>query len=89
MGAYGTRNDVVATALEVLKTQELLRKAHRVELKEEIQTGIDQWRRGETADFTAEDITRLGREHLAKQAGRYYMPRIIKSRQSSEDYLEI
>lgn len=68
-GAYGTRNDVVATALEVLKTQELLRKARREELKGEIQKGIDQLRRGETADFTAEDIKRLGRERLAKQTG--------------------
>lgn len=50
-GSYVTKSEVVATALELLKTHEEIRKTRRAELKREIQKGIDQLERGETVEF--------------------------------------
>jgi antitoxin ParD1/3/4 len=66
-GNYLTQSEVVATALELLKAREELRRIRREQLKVEIQKGVEQLDRGETAEFTAEDIKRLGRERLAAQ----------------------
>jgi antitoxin ParD1/3/4 len=64
-GSYLTQSEVVATALELLRTHEELRRIRRVQLKRDIQEGVDQLDRGETVEFTAEDIKRLGRERLS------------------------
>ena len=64
-GSYLTPSEVVATALELLKTHEELRQIRREHLKKEVLKGIDQLDRGETVEFTAADIQRLGRERLA------------------------
>jgi antitoxin ParD1/3/4 len=64
-GSYLTQSEVVATALELLKTHEELRVIRRAQLKKEVQKGIDELDRGETVEFTAADIQRLGRERLA------------------------
>lgn len=65
-GVYITKSEVVARALELLKNREEIRKAHRMELKKEIQKGIDQLERGETVEFDVE--TFLAGLH-AKRAG--------------------
>ena len=64
-GSYLTQSEVVATALELLKSHEELRLIRRERLKKEIQKGIEELDRGETVEFTAADIQRLGRERLA------------------------
>jgi antitoxin ParD1/3/4 len=64
-GSYLTHSEVVAAALDLLKAREEFRRIRREQLKAEIRKGIDQLDRGETAEFTAEDIKRLGRERLA------------------------
>ncbi len=69
-GSYLTQSEVVATALELLRTREELRRIRREQVKKEIQVGIDQLDRGETVEFTAEDIMREGRARLAAEAKR-------------------
>jgi len=69
-GSYLTQSEVVATALELLRTREELRRIRREQLKKEIQIGIDQLDRGETVEFTAADIMREGRARLAAEAKR-------------------
>ena len=69
-GSYITKSEVVATALELLKSREDLRQFRRAHLKREIQKGITQIDSGETAEFSAKDIMRLGREKLAASAAK-------------------
>jgi len=64
-GSYLTHSEVVASALDLLKAREEFRRIRREQLRTEIQKGVEQLDRGETAEFTAEDIKRLGRERLA------------------------
>jgi len=64
-GSYQTQSEVVATALELLKTHEELRRIRHEQLKREIQKGIDELDKGQTVEFTAADIQRIGRERLA------------------------
>jgi antitoxin ParD1/3/4 len=69
-GSYLTQSEVVATALELLKTHEELRQVRREHLKKEVLKGIDELDKGETVEFTAPDIQRLGRERLASEKPR-------------------
>lgn len=64
-GSFTTRSELVATALDLLKMREDLRRVRRSQLKQEIQKGIDQLDRGETADF---DLPRFLAEMRAKHA---------------------
>lgn len=50
-GSFTTKSEVVATALDILKTREELRKARRAELKREIEKGIVELDAGKTAEF--------------------------------------
>jgi len=68
-GSYITQSEVVAAALDLLKIREEVRKAHRQELKKEIQKGISELDRGETQEFTAADIKAEGRHLLNKHQG--------------------
>ena len=47
-GGFASESQVVATALDILRTQEA---ARRMELRREIGKGIDELERGETAEF--------------------------------------
>lgn len=64
-GSFLTKSEVVAIALDLLKTREEFRKARRAELKREIQKGIDEVSRGEVVDFDSKSF--LAGMH-AKQA---------------------
>ena len=64
-GSYLTQSEVVATALDLLKSHEELYQIRRAHLKMEVLRGVEQLDRGETAEFTADDIKREGRERLA------------------------
>jgi antitoxin ParD1/3/4 len=66
-GSYLTQSEVIARALDLLRAREELRDIRREHLKKEIQKGIEQLDRGETVEFTAQDIIRLGRERLAAE----------------------
>ena len=50
-GSYVTQSEVVASALDLLKTHEKLRQTRRAELKKEIAKGLEELQRGETASF--------------------------------------
>lgn len=50
-GSFTTKSEVVATALDILKTREELRLAKRTELKREIEQGIAELDGGKVADF--------------------------------------
>lgn len=50
-GSFTTKSELVATALDLLKMREDLRRARRGQLKAEIQKGIAELDRGETAEF--------------------------------------
>ena len=52
-GAFTSESEVVATALEILQARNA---ARRVELKREIQKGIDELDRGETAEFNLQSF---------------------------------
>lgn len=67
-GSYLTQSEVVARALNLLRTHEELRILRREHLKREVLKGIEQLDKGDTVEFTAEDIMRLGRERLAAEA---------------------
>jgi antitoxin ParD1/3/4 len=69
-GFYLTQSEVVAAALEMLKTREELARVRREQLKEQVLRGVEQLDRGETAEFNAADIKRLGRERLAAERQR-------------------
>jgi antitoxin ParD1/3/4 len=69
-GQYGDVQEVVRSALHVLHDQETLTREDVEELRREITIGMDQLRRGEHAQFTAQDIQRRGREILAKRSER-------------------
>ena len=69
-GSSRTQSEVVATALGMLETHEEPCRVRREQLKARIQLGIDQLDRGETVEFNAEDIKRLGRERLAAEVRR-------------------
>lgn len=55
-GSFMTKSEVVATALEILRTRESLRRAKRAELKREIEKGIADYDNGRTADFNLESF---------------------------------
>jgi antitoxin ParD1/3/4 len=55
-GSYVTQSEVVASALDLLKTHEEWRRARRAAIKTEIAKGIDQLARGETAAFDTESF---------------------------------
>ena len=55
-GSFTTKSEVVATALDILKTREELRKARRAELKREIEKGIAELDAGKTAEFDLESF---------------------------------
>lgn len=68
-GAFITKSEVVASALELLKTREEIRKARRAELKKEIQKGIDQLERGETVEFNTKSfLAEMHAKHAAHPA---------------------
>jgi Arc/MetJ-type ribon-helix-helix transcriptional regulator len=69
-GSYLTQSEVVATALNLLKTHEELRQIRREHLKKGVQKGFDELDRGETVEFSVADIQRLGRERLASREPR-------------------
>ena len=50
-GAFTSKSEVVATALDLLKIRDELRRARRAQLQQEIQKGIGELDRGETAEF--------------------------------------
>ena len=85
-GSYLTQGELVETALELLMTHEERRQIRRAFLKREVQKGIDGMDRGETVEFTAADIQRLGRERLAaaelRQAILDRLPAMLRSRLS-------
>lgn len=64
-GRFLSESEVVAEALNEFQAREELRRIRREHLKKEIQKGIDELDRGETVEFNAADIMRLGRERLA------------------------
>jgi antitoxin ParD1/3/4 len=69
-GQYDDVQDVLRSALHVMRDQETLTREDVEELRREVAIGLDQLRRGEQAHFTAEDIQRRGREILAKRSER-------------------
>lgn len=64
-GSFLTQGEVVATAIEVLKNQELMRQLQQDELRREIQVGIDQFDSGRTSEFSFDEIKEEGRRLLA------------------------
>jgi antitoxin ParD1/3/4 len=68
-GAYVTKSEVVAKALELLKAREEIRKARRAELKKEIQKGLDELDRGETVEFDLPSfLAAMHAKHSSDQA---------------------
>ena len=49
-GHYQSASDVVAQSLDILRAQEEFIRSNTAELHEKIASGLDQIRRGETAD---------------------------------------
>lgn len=67
-GEYASASEVVRSALRLLDRQEQLQEIQLEELRREVQLGLDQAKRGETAPFdddAVEDIKRRGRERMA------------------------
>ena len=65
-GAFTTQSEVVATALDILRTRDEMR---RDELKREIQKGIDELDRGETADFNLQGfLGEMNARHTAQKS---------------------
>jgi antitoxin ParD1/3/4 len=56
-GRFSTPEDVVSSALQMLKAEE--------ELRRKIRVGIEQADRGDFVEFNAETIKREGRQRLA------------------------
>lgn len=50
-GSFTTKSEVVATALDILKSREESRRAKRAELKREIEKGIADFENGRTVSF--------------------------------------
>jgi antitoxin ParD1/3/4 len=71
-GQFASRAEVVREALDLLRAQEEeeMTPARVAELRELTQVALDEFERGETADFTAKDIQKLGRRVLAARKAR-------------------
>jgi len=69
-GAYSTAEDVVAAALDFIRSDPIdsLPLPEREELRGLLAIGASQLDRGQSSDFTAEDIIREGRSRLSKKA---------------------
>jgi antitoxin ParD1/3/4 len=65
-GEYASVSDVIAGALMLLREEDAPLWTDE-ELRKEIQIGLDQLDRGETAEFTADDIKAEGRRLLAAE----------------------
>ncbi len=63
MGEYASVSDVVNAAVALMREQDAPLWTDE-ELRREIQVGLDELDRGETAEFTAEDIKAEGRRIL-------------------------
>lgn len=55
-GSFLTTSEVVAIALDLLKTREEFRKARRAELQREIQKGIDEVACGKVVEFDSKSF---------------------------------
>jgi len=66
-GQYADPSAMVNEALEVLKEREEFSPEHKAYLQREIQRGIEQLDRGETAVFDAESTIAKGRARLARE----------------------
>lgn len=70
-GEFESVSDVVSGALALMRQEEEAPRWAIEELRKEIQVGLDELDRGETAEFTAEDIKAEGRRILeAERAAR-------------------
>lgn len=66
-GRYATPDEVINSALAHLAIHNQFSADEIEELKSELSIGVEQADRGEFADFSAEDITREGRELLRQK----------------------
>lgn len=64
-GQYASQADVLREALDLLRAQEELTQDDVAELRELVEVGLTESERGETAEFTAADISILGRRMLS------------------------
>lgn len=56
-GNYNSASEVIREALRLLKEQDELKRIRREELRREVMKGVEEIRRGESADFdSAEDL---------------------------------
>ena len=55
-GTFISKGEVLATALDLLKTHEQVRKASLADLRTKVLVGIEQADRGEFVEFSASDI---------------------------------
>jgi antitoxin ParD1/3/4 len=65
-GQYGSADEIVNEALEVLRDHEEFSPEHESYLRQEIGRGIEQLDAGQTADFNAETIIAEERDQLAR-----------------------
>lgn len=68
-GQYASQAEVLREALDLLRAHEELTQDDVAELRELADVGLAELERGETAEFTAADISALGRRILAARKG--------------------
>ncbi len=67
-GRYHSPNEVLRAALRLFQAQELVQQLRTEKLRQEIQVGLDQARRGDVAPLDIEAIKAKGREILQSRA---------------------
>jgi antitoxin ParD1/3/4 len=63
-GAYSTQGEIVREALMLLRERQRLRELRLLDLRKEIQLGLEQSERGETAPWDVEEVKAEVRKRL-------------------------
>lgn len=67
-GAFATQGEIVREALMLLRDRQRLRELRLLDLRKEIQLGLEQSERGETSPWDVEEIKTEVRRRLGSQS---------------------
>jgi antitoxin ParD1/3/4 len=67
-GAYSTQGEIVREALMLLRERQRLRELRLLDLRKEIQLGLEQSERGETGPWDVEEIKAEVRKRLGSDS---------------------
>ena len=67
-GSFTTKSEMVATALDILKTREEIRQGRRAELMQKVDKGLVELDSGQTAEFDLETFLARMNNGRARQS---------------------